>query len=153
MKKYLLWILTGLLLFASCSKEEEKMLLGKWIFDNDVCTSQKQYSDIYKSTYPDATIDETIHHNPANMIYGYWDFNNTEVHWYYQYVNGDIQKNKGSYHIQDDVLYVGATPYKIIEQGDKKLTTQYIDTTCFYDENYEKQIAWKEIWTFKLNKE
>lgn len=159
MKKYLLLVLTGFLLVVSCSKDEgtplEKGLVGKWIFDNEACISQKQYTELYRNFYPDATIDETIYHNPANMAYGQWVFSDHEVSWFYKYVSGKTQSNHGSYRIQDDnILYVGATPYNIIELNKDKLTIQICDDTVyFYDENYEKQIAWEEMWTLVLNKE
>ena len=158
MKKHLLLVLIGLMLFASCSKDEgttlQQRLRGKWVFDNEACTSQKQYSEIYKNTYPDATIDEAVYYNPGSMHYGYWYFSDSNsCSFFYQYKDGRIREDNVIYDFFQGKLYVGATAYKIIELNNEKLTTQTYDTVCFYGENYEKHIAWIRTDTYIMNKE
>ena len=153
MKKGLLLAVIGMLFFSSCEKDSPKtLILGKWYYATEASYSQKQYTNKYKRfcrehNEDSVSFDETIHYGFTDVYYGYWYFTSTSGDFYYLYNSGKIQEYTGAkYSINNNVFTFGASTYEILELSEKNFIVQSRDTTYFYDEDYEKQIAWVETY-------
>lgn len=158
MKKGLLLAVIGMLFFSSCDKDSpETLILGKWFFDTEESYSQNQYTNKYKRFCREHSTDSVSfdeeRHGFSDVYYAYWEFTSHGGFFYYQYNDGDIFENKNpyQYHVDGNMLSFGTDIYEILTLNEQNLTVQIRDTTYFYDEDYEEQIAWIEarVYQFK----
>ena len=157
MKKGLLLVLVGLLLTASCKKDDipqlpDMPILGRWYIDTYYSSMQKTYTNEYKNYCQehdsiDVTLDEGSH-DRSDIHYAYRDFARTSVEYYTQNSNGTISKGSVSYKIKDDKLLWGTSRvYSILELDQDNMKTQRNDTTYFYDDNDDKKVACVKTYT------
>ena len=135
------------------------LILGKWYCDTQSSYDYRQYTNKYKRFCQEhntdsVLFDETMRLNPTDLYYGYWNFiTNSYAYYYYLYNNGTVQKNDNAYRykIEGNILYFGSDVYELLELNEYHLKVQYRDTTYFYDEDYEKQIAWVRTCVYQFN--
>ena len=162
MKKGLILVVIGMLLLQSCKKDDvsqslDSLILGEWYIDSYASTMQTKYSNNYKQycqehNYDSVVFDETTH-DRSDIHYAYMDFSSTTVNYYTQFVGGTIREGSVSYRIKDDKLIWGTSivySIRIEDEGDfydQLMTQQICDTTYFYDDDYNEQIAYVKTFT------
>lgn len=122
----------------------------KKYLSNFSSNNYKQYCQ--EHNYDSVVFDETTH-DRSDIHYAYMDFSSTTVNYYTQFVGGTIREGSVSYRIKDDKLIWGTSivySIRIEDEGDfydQLMTQQICDTTYFYDDDYNEQIAYVKTFT------
>lgn len=161
MKKWFFLAIIGILLAASCSEKEtndkpDVLNNTMWYFSPHASTYQYKYTNKFKKFCRDYNnnreFDESVHNFDTIVYFSYWWFHWGKMDYFWQYQDGRISEGSTTYTLGDGYIKtVSGNYYDILSVNKKRLIVQYTDTTFFYDEDYERQVAYVETRTYRFN--
>lgn len=161
MKKWFFLAIIGILLAASCSEKEtddkrDALDNTMWYFSPHASTYQYKYTNKFKKFCmdhnSDREFDESVHNYDTIRFFGYWWFHSGELDYFWQYQDGEIDEGNTSYFLGEGFIKTGyGNYYEVVSLNKNRLIVQMIDTTFFYDDDYDKQIAWVQTRVYRFN--